>query len=72
MTMIYSYERAKKSFDLIFKKAALNGKVEIRKDDQLYVLMPASKNKSPLDVEGVDLGISTKDIIELIHESRRS
>jgi len=70
MTMTYSYEKAKKSFDLIFKKAALDGKVAIRKDNQIYILMPASKNVSPLDVEGVDMGVTSEDIINFIHESR--
>jgi hypothetical protein len=71
MTTTYSYEKAKKSFDLVFKKATLDGKVAIRKDNELYILMPASKNISPLDIEGVDMGLSIKDIIEFIHESRR-
>lgn len=72
MTMTYSYEKAKKSFDLVFKQAILDGKVAIRKDDKLYILMPASENTSPLDIEGTDdLGLSLKDIIEFIHESRR-
>ncbi len=71
MTMTYSYEKAKKSFDLIFKKAALDGKVAIRKDDQIYILMPASKSTSPLDIEGVDMGVTSKDIVKFIHESRK-
>ncbi len=71
MTTTYSYEKAKKSIDLVFKKAALDGKVVIRKDDVLYILMPASKEASPLDIEGVDMGISSKDIIQFIHESRK-
>lgn len=71
MTMIYSYEKAKKSFDLVFKKATLDGKVAIRKDNELYILMLAAKNTSPLDVEGVDMDISSKDIIQFIHESRK-
>lgn len=71
MTMTYSYEKAKKSFDLIFKKAALDGKVAIRKGDQIYILMPASKNTSPLDIEGVDMGMTSKDIVKFIHESRK-
>lgn len=71
MTMTYSYEKAKKSFDLVFKKASLDGKVAIRKDDQIYILMPASKNVSPLDIEGVDMGITSKDIVQFIHESRK-
>jgi hypothetical protein len=71
MTTTYSYEKAKKSFDLVFKKATIDGKVAIRKDNDLYILMPASKDASPLDVEGVDMDISSKDIIQFIHESRK-
>lgn len=71
MTMTYSYEKAKKSFDLVFKKASIDGKVAIRKDDQIYILMPASKNMSPLDIEGVDMKITSKDIVQFIHESRK-
>lgn len=71
MTATYSYEKAKKSFDLIFKQATLDGKVTIRKDNELYILMPASKNVSPLDIEGVDMGLTAKDIIQFIHESRK-
>jgi hypothetical protein len=71
MTTTYSYENARKSFDLVFKKATIDGKVSIRKDDELYVSMLASKDVSPLDIEGVDMGISSKDIIQFIHESRK-
>lgn len=71
MITTYSYEKAKKSFDLVFKKASIDGKVVIRKDNKLFILMPASKDTSPLDIEGVDMGISSKDILQAIHESRK-
>jgi len=29
-----------------------------------------SENRSPLDVEGVDLGISTEEIVGIVRESR--
>lgn len=71
MTMTYSYEKAKKSFDLVFKKAFLDGKVTIKKGDQTYILMPLEKDVSPLDIEGIDLEFTSKDIIQFIHESRK-
>lgn len=71
MTTTYSYEKAKKSFDLMFKKATVDGKVTICKDNKLYILMPVVENVSPLDVEGVDVNISSKDILKFIHESRK-
>lgn len=72
MTKTYSYAKAKQSFDVVLKKAFHDGKVKIRKDDQLFIIMPESKNVSPLDVEGVDMHVTVKDIISCIHESRRS
>lgn len=71
MTTTYSYEKAKESFDLIFKKAALDGKVAIRKDNKLYTLTLTSSNVSPLDIEGMDMDVSQKDILQFIHESRK-
>jgi hypothetical protein len=71
MTMIYSYERAKKSFDLVFKKASHDGKVTIRKGNQLYILMPAIKNTSALDIKGINMGVTSQEIVQFIHESRK-
>jgi hypothetical protein len=42
-----------------------------RKDGQVFVIKPAPKTGSPLDVEGIDLGVTTAEIIEFIQESRR-
>ncbi|MBX3710228.1 MAG: hypothetical protein KIT56_09135 [Gammaproteobacteria bacterium] len=42
-----------------------------RKDDEPYILRPVSKYTSPLDIEGVDMEISSKDIIQFIQESRK-
>lgn len=33
--------------------------------------MPASKSISPLDIEGVDMKITSKEIVQFIHESRK-
>jgi len=71
MTTIYTYAKAKQSFDSVFKKASSEGKVKIQKDDQTFVLMPESKNKSALDVEGINSEITVKDIISCIHEGRK-
>ena len=47
--------------------------VRIRRDDgQVLVIRPESSAASPLDVEGIDLGITTQEIIECIHEGRRN
>ena len=35
-----------------------------------FVLQPESSGTSPLDVEGVDLGVSGAEIVEMIREGR--
>lgn len=48
-------------------------KVKIRRDNgNVLVIRPEAKMASPLDVPGVDLGISTEDILACIHEGRRT
>ncbi len=72
MTTTYSYAKAKQSFDLVLKKASREGEVKIRKDNQLFVLTPQFNNISPLDIEGVDTDINSKEIIRFIHEGRKT
>lgn len=72
MTMNYSFEQAKNSFDLVLKEAALSGKVIIEKNHERYILMPDRSNTSPLNVESVDLKMSSKEILDFIHSSRKS
>ncbi len=72
MTMTYTYAKAKQSFDLVLKKASSDGIVKIKKDDQLYIVMPVPTNISPLDVKGVKMRLTAKEILGFIHESRKS
>jgi len=71
MTVTYSYAKAKQRFDMILKKASIDGSVKIRKDDQLFRVIPEPANMSPLDVEGIDVGMTSKEIIKYIHEGRK-
>ena len=41
-----------------------------RKDGRSFVLQPESSDASPLDVEGVDLGVTSAEIVEMIREGR--
>ena len=55
-----------------------DGEVAIRRaDGQTYTLKPfkvavPQPNRSPLDVPGVNTGVTTEEIIESIHEGRGS
>jgi hypothetical protein len=41
------------------------------KDGQEFVIKPVSKETSPLDVPGIDLGLKRAEIIQFIREGRR-
>lgn len=43
-----------------------------RRDDQDFVIRPEAEEGSPLDVKGVDLGITTDEILSFIQEGRRT
>jgi len=71
MSVIYTSSEARKKFSKLLEQAVAEGEVLIRrKDGQTFVIKPVRENPSPLDVPGIDLGISTSEIIQIIRESR--
>jgi len=42
-----------------------------RKDGSLFVVKPFSRKGSPLDVPGVDIGISREEIVDVLREVRK-
>ena len=54
-------------------QAAKEGEVRIiRKDGQIFIIKVQPKTQSPLEVEGIDLGIFTQEILEFIDEGRKA
>ena len=71
--IVYTYSEARQNFASLLNKAAQEGEVRIRrKDGQVFVIRPASREDSPLNVEGIDLGLTASEILEFIQEGRRS
>jgi len=67
----YTFSEARQKFAFVLEKARSEGKVMIkRKDGSLFVIQPVPKKDSPLDVKGVDLGLSATEIIDVIREIR--
>ncbi len=67
----YSFTEARQSFAAILDEAKKEGVVCIKKrDGETFYLRPAPPGKSPLDVKGVDLGLSSDEIVDLIKRSR--
>ena len=70
---VYSYSEARQQFAELLNRASREGEVEIRRrDGQVFVVRPATRCGSPLDVPGIDAGLSRAEIVDLVRESRRS
>ena len=69
--MVYTYSEARQKLATLLEEAAREGAVRIkRKDGQTFVLTPEVGYGSPLDVEGIDLGLTTTEIVQFVREGR--
>lgn len=70
---MYSYSEARREFSELLTRARIEGEVGIcRRDGSVFVVRPSVRSESPLDVAGVDSGLSRNGILDLVRESRRS
>jgi PHD/YefM family antitoxin component YafN of YafNO toxin-antitoxin module len=70
---VYTYSEARQNLSTLLEEASRKGEVRIRRRDGSYfVVRPERARSSPLDVEGVDLGLSGREVVELVRESRRT
>ena len=68
---IYTFSQARQNFATVLNRALKEGKVLIkRKDGSSFVIKPIKKTKAPLDVDGIDLGLSNEEIVDVIREIR--
>jgi len=71
--IVYTYSEARRNLASLLDRALREGEVLIkRRDGQVFVLKPQSRHGSPLDIEGINLNISTADIVTFIKDGRRS
>jgi len=71
--IVYTYSEARQKLATLLEQAVREGEVKIkRKDGQIFVIRPEKKAGSPLDVEGLDLGITASEIVQFIQEGRRT
>ena len=67
-----TYLETQLTLSVLLEQASQEGEVRIqRKDGQTFVLKPENSKRSALDVEGVNLGISTDEIVGFIREGRK-
>ncbi|NOZ70776.1 MAG: type II toxin-antitoxin system Phd/YefM family antitoxin [Chloroflexi bacterium] len=71
MSTTVTYSQARQNLASLLDKALNEGEVRIkRRDGQVFLLIPAKQTASPLDVEGIDLGVSSDEIVAFIAEGR--
>ena len=69
---VYTYSEARQNLASLLEEARQQGGVRIRRrDGQSFVLTPETEAGSPLDVEGIDLGLTSDEIVEFVREGRR-
>ncbi len=70
---VYTYSEARQQLAELLNRARRDGVVEIRRrDGQVFDVRPTARAGSPLEVPGVSAGLSRREVVELVQESRRS
>ncbi len=68
---VYTYSEARQKLALL-EQAMKEGGVRIkRKDGQTFVIRPEKRARSPLDIEGIPLPITTSEIVQFTREGRK-
>jgi hypothetical protein len=68
----YTDSDARKDLDALLEKALREGEARIRRaDGRVFVIRPEAGKDSPLDVEGVDLGLTAEEVVAFVREGRR-
>jgi PHD/YefM family antitoxin component YafN of YafNO toxin-antitoxin module len=68
----YSFTEARQHFaSRLLEEAKKEGVVCVKKrDGEAFYIRPVTPKQSPLDVEGVDLGLSSSEITNAVREGR--
>lgn len=66
-----TYSETQENLSALLERASEEGEVRIKRTDgQTFVLKPEQPKRSALDVAGIDLGVSTEEIVEFVREGR--
>ncbi len=71
MVQMQIYPENQQSLSSLLEQARQQGEVRIQSTDgQIFVLKLEKTKRSVLDVTGINLNVSTKEIVEIIREGR--
>jgi antitoxin Phd len=68
---VYTFSEARQKLATVLDEVQRKGAVRIkRRDGSEFEIAPVRSQASPLDVEGVDLGLSAEEIVSAVREVR--
>jgi hypothetical protein len=68
---VYTFSEARQKLATVLDEAQRKGAVRIkRRDGSEFEIAPVRSQASPLDVQGVDLGLTAEEIVSAIREVR--
>jgi antitoxin Phd len=68
---VYTFSEARQKLATVLDEAQRKGAVRIkRRDGSEFEIAPVRSQTSPLDVPGVDLGLSIEEIVSVVRETR--
>jgi hypothetical protein len=69
---VYTYTQARQNLASLLDQAAKKGEVWIkRQGGRVYAVRPAPRKGSPLDVQGINVGLTADEIVQFVQEGRR-
>jgi hypothetical protein len=73
MSNVYTYSSARQSLASLLEQALREGEVKVRrKDGRMFIIKPEVTSDSPFAVQGMDLGVTSEEIVQFVSESRRA
>ena len=68
---VYTFSEAQQKLAAILEEAERQGAVRIkRRDGSEFEIAPVREESSPLDIEGVSLGLTAEEIVTALKETR--
>ena len=68
---VYTFSEARQRLARVLDEARAEGAVRVRRRDGMeFIIAPVREQRSPFDVEGVDLGLTAEEIVEAVREAR--
>ena len=68
---VFTYSEARQKLALLLDEAGASGKALIRRrDGTTFAVIPERSRQSPLDIAGVDVDVTTEEILQCIREGR--